>query len=175
MDGYAVELGGSGNLFCAQLARLGAHVGVIGYVGNDPFGTLVRNGLNDVGVDLSRVKTHEYLQTGLGVTLIEPGDRAILTIIGTIDAASARDLTPDLLTACRHWHIASYFLLKQLRPYWVDWLRACHSAGVTTSLDTNWDPENRWELQGFWEYLDILMPNENELARQESGAPGQGA
>jgi sugar/nucleoside kinase (ribokinase family) len=148
------------------LARLGAHVGVIGYVGNDPFGTLVRNRLNDVGVDTSHVKTHEHLQTGLGVTLIEPGDRAILTTIGTIDAATLRDLTPDLLTACQHWHIASYFLLQQLRPYWADWLRACRAAGVTTSLDTNWDPADEWlGVNELLPLVDVFLPNEVEALR----------
>jgi ribokinase len=166
VDGYTLELGGSGNLFCAQLARLGAHVGVIGYVGNDPFGSLVRNRLHDVGVDTSRVKTHEHLPTGLGVTLIEPGDRAILTTIGTIDAASARDLTTDVLTTCRHWHIASYFLLHQFRPYWADWLWGCRAAGVTTSLDTNWDPDDEWlGVLDLLPLVDVFLPNEVEALR----------
>lgn len=166
VDGYALELGGSGNLFSAQFARLGGRAGVIGYVGNDPFGALVLNRLNEIGVNTARVQTSDRLQTGVGVTLVEPGDRAILTVLGTIDAASPRDLTPDLLAATRHWHIASYFLLRQLRPHWQAWLRACRAAGVTTSLDTNWDPDDAWlGVRDLLPLVDVFMPNEAEALR----------
>ncbi len=34
---------------------------------------------------------------------------------------------------------------------------------MTVSLDTNWDPTEKWALDGFFDHLDVFFPNENEL------------
>jgi ribokinase len=163
IDKYAFELGGSANLFASQFAKLGGRAGVIGWVGLDFLGQFVLEMLQDVGVDVSRVRPHQYLKTGLGVALAEPNDRAILTYPGTIDAVHPDELTHDLLFACRHWHISSFFLLKKLRGHWVSWLERCKGEKLTTSLDTNWDPENRWEgVTEMLPWVDVFLPNEAE-------------
>jgi ribokinase len=160
---YRLELGGSANIFASQFVKLGGRAGVIGWVGIDAFGDLVLAKLRDLGVDVSRVWRHATEKTGLGVALAEPGDRAILTYAGTIDAVQAEALSADLLLTCRHWHIASYFLLTRLRPHWPAWLRRLRAAGVTTSLDTNWDPDNRWErVADLLPHVDVFLPNEAE-------------
>lgn len=105
-------------------------------IGDDAFGRFVLDRLEAIGVDMSRVRQQADLKTGIGVTLSEPDDRAILTYSGSIDATSAEHLTDDC-TACRHWHLASYFLITKLRDYWPDWLRRLRGQGVTVSLDTN--------------------------------------
>ena len=53
----------------------------------------------------------------------------------------------------------------------VDPFRKAKEAGLTTSLDTNDDPNNRWspDIQLVFKYVDILLPNENE-ACQLAGA-----
>jgi fructose-bisphosphate aldolase class II/tagatose 1,6-diphosphate aldolase GatY/KbaY len=122
-------------------------------------------------VDLSNLKPHANERTGLGVALAEPNDRAILTHLGTINATEPGDLTQKLASAARHWHIASYFLLSRLRRAWPDWCRALRKAGVTVSIDTNWDPENRWEgVRDLLPHVDVFLPNEAE-ALAISGAP----
>jgi sugar/nucleoside kinase (ribokinase family) len=163
---YFVELGGSANIFATQLAKLGARVGVIGWVGSDAFGQFVLEKLRSLGVDTSHVKTHPTLKTGLGVALTEPEDRAILTYLGTIDATHPEDFPEDPASICRHWHIASYFLLATLHHYWKEWISRSKQGGLTISLDTNWDPEDRWE--GVLELLpmvDVFLPNEAEALR----------
>jgi len=163
IENYELELGGSANIFACQLAKLGARVGVIGRVGLDALGEFVLQKLQETGVETSRVSRHPSLKTGLGVALADPQDRAILTYLGTIDAVQPRDLPDDMSAVACHWHIASYFLLRSLRGHWRDWIGRCKSAGITTSLDVNWDPENLWE--GVTELLplvDVFFPNENE-------------
>jgi sugar/nucleoside kinase (ribokinase family) len=163
IDDYQLELGGSANIFASQFVKLGGKAGVIGWLGADPFGDLALARLRELRVDVSRVRRHPTLKTGLGVALAEPSDRAILTYAGTIDAVQPETLTPDLLMACRHWHIASFFLLTNLRPHWAGWLRRLRRAGVTASLDTNWDPENRWEgVIDLLPLVDVFLPNEAE-------------
>lgn len=166
IGGYTLELGGSANIFAAQFAKLGGRVGVIGWVGRDVFGAFALGRLRETGVDVSRVGVQPAERTGLGVALAEPEDRAILTYPGTIDAVGPEQLTDDLPAAARHWHVASLFLLKRLRGHWRGWLERCRRAGVTVSLDPNWDPEDRWE--GVWELLplvDVFLPNDSEAMR----------
>src|SRR6266567_615113 len=115
---YSLELGGSANIFASQLAKLGARAGVLGYVGADMFGEFVLQQLDLIGVDTTRVKKLASLKTGIGIHLSEKNDRAILTYPGSIDATPAEDLDETLLLSCRHWHLASYFLLRNLRSSW---------------------------------------------------------
>lgn len=163
LDDYKLELGGSANIFACQLAKLGAKVGVIGRVGQDALGDFVFQQLREIGVEMSRVSPHPSLKTGLGVALAEPQDRAILTYLGTIDVVQPQDFPQEVSTVCRHWHIASYFLLRSLRSHWRDWVQRCKDAGLTVSLDVNWDPEDRWEgVTGLLPLVDIFFPNETE-------------
>lgn len=160
---YSLQIGGSGAIFAAQMARLGGSTALLGWLGRDVFGEYVYAELKKTGIDVTRLKLHEEAQTCLGLALSEPNDRAILTHLGALNAATPDDLDPDLLQLCRHWHIAGYFLLPHLQPAWKTWLELCRAKGVTTSLDTNWDPSERW--LGVLELLpliDVFLPNEAE-------------
>jgi len=160
---YAIDLGGSANIFASQMAKLGERVGVVGYVGRDGFGQLALQKLQELGVSTTYVKHHPSAKTGLGLGLTEINDRAMLTYLGTIDAIEPADLIDELLRSCRHWHIASYFLLRSLRSVWPEWTQRCRKANITVSLDTNWDPDNRWDgALELLPYVDVFLPNETE-------------
>jgi ribokinase len=160
---YSLELGGSANIFATQLAKLGGKSGIVGFIGADMFGEFALGELEKAGVDTRHVKKRSSLKTGIGIALTEPDDRAMLTYPGSIDATRAADVDESLLQACNHWHIASPFLLRNLRTFWPHWVQKCRAAGVTTSLDTNWDPEKRWEgVHELLPYIDIFLPNEAE-------------
>lgn len=163
VDDFSLQLGGSGAIFACQLARLGASTAVAGWVGADLFGDFVLSELGKSGVDIARMKKHPTVKTCVGLMLSERNDRAILTYAGTLDVPSPDDLNPELLDSCRHWHIAGYFLMRHLRPAWKGWLDLCRRSGVTTSLDTNWDPQERWEgVVELLPLIDVFLPNEAE-------------
>ena len=163
VEDCSLELGGSAPIFASQLAKLGTRVGVIGWTGCDGMGQFVVEQLRAAGVDTTNIRQHASLKTGIGIALSEENDRAILTYMGTIDATSPADVSASSVPSCRHWHTASYFLLKSLRLFWPRWFRACREAGVSISLDTNWDPENRWQdVRDLLPLVDIFLPNENE-------------
>lgn len=160
---YSVEIGGSANIFACQLAGLGARTCVLGAVGRDLFGDFLVAHLAETGVDTSLVRRDPALRTGLGVSLAEPDDRAILTFLGGIAAVGPEDLPTAPGALARHWHLASFFLLERLRPAWKPFLERCRAEGLTASFDPNWDPEARWE--GVLELLplvDVFLPNEAE-------------
>lgn len=164
IDDYSVEPGGSATIFASQFAKLGGRVGLIGAVGADAFGDFLLRQLEAIGIDCRRVRRETQEKTGLGVHLMKSdGDRAMLTYSGTIDATPPEALTDDLLADVRHWHLASLFLLGRMRGCWKGWLARCRASGLTTSMDTNWDPADRWEgARDLLPLIDVFLPNEAE-------------
>ncbi len=166
---FAITLGSSSAILAHNLAALGSRVGFVTKVGDDLFGTLAVERLRERGVDLARV-AHGAKS---GVTLILPHEhhRHILTYPGTISQLRLEDIDLDYLASARHFHMSSLFLQRELLPHVPELFRRMKSAGLTTSLDTNDDPEDHWDkiLQEILPYVDILLPNERE-AMKMSGA-----
>jgi len=77
------------------------------------------------------------------------------------------DLDLDYIFSARHLHLSSYFLHKALRPRVADLFREAKANGLSTSLDTNDDPEDKWgdDLQSVLPFVDILFPNEREAKK----------
>ncbi len=167
---YTLEMGGSCCIFACQAAKLGLRVGILGRVGDDGFGRLILCRLEECGVDTRHMVVDPSLKTGLGIALCKDDDRAILTYMGSISALGPADVSEGFLASARHLHHGSFFLHTGLRPRVPDIFRRARGLGLTTSLDTNWDPDERWDstLAEVLPLTDILMPNEQE-ARYISG------
>ena len=71
------------------------------------------------------------------------------------------------LSSSRHFHFSSFFLQTALQPHVVDLFKKFKAAGLSLSMDTNDDPENRWsgEIALLLKYVDILLPNEREACK----------
>ncbi len=162
VDDYMLEMGGSCCIFACQAAKLGLRVGILGRVGDDDMGRLILRRLAECGVDTRYMIVDTTLKTGLGVSLCQDGDRAILTYMGSVCAVQPEDVSDDFLSAARHLHHGSYYLHTQLRPAMAQIFRRARALGLTTSLDTNWDPEERWEVGSLLSLTDLFMPNEQE-------------
>ena len=174
---YTVEMGGSCSLFACQAARLGLRVGILGRVGDDDFGRLIVRRLAGCGVDTRHVHVDPAIKTGLGIALCKEGDRAILTYVGSIGALVPADVTDAFLASARHLHYGSYFLHAGLRAHAPAILDRAHTLGLTVSLDTNWDPEGRWntDVVGALARTDVFMPNEQEALHITGSAGLEGA
>jgi sugar/nucleoside kinase (ribokinase family) len=178
VDSAVLTLGSSSAIFACGAARLGLRVAFVGVSGDDPFGSFMLAEMNARGVDISGVLVRPGGQTGLSVILNRDGDRAILTYPGLISALTAADVNDNLLSRARHLHVASYFLQTALQAGLPDLFTRAHALGLTTSLDTNWDPSGEW--RGFDELLrkvDVFLPNKNEVialtGTKEAEAAGQ--
>jgi len=163
VDDFAVCAGSSAGIFAASAARMGLRVLFGSKVGDDLFGHFMLSELERVGVETHFVKVDPTIKTGASVALSRGQDRAILTYLGSIAEININDVDPSWYTMARHLHIASPFLLRGLRPAMPEMMRLAKKAGMTVSLDTNWDPEEKWELEGFFDHVDIFLPNEQEL------------
>lgn len=164
VSGYELEMGGSACIFACQCAKLGLDVAGAGSVGQDSMGDFMLSCLKGSGVDTSYIRTSKD-RTGLTLCLTKKGgDRSILTYMGAMDTVE-KAWVEELLPNARHLHICSYYLLKGLQAGYPDILRLAKEHNVTVSLDTNWDPDEAWDggIRDVLPYVDIFLPNENEL------------
>jgi sugar/nucleoside kinase (ribokinase family) len=161
----AITLGSSSAILAHNLAALGSRVGFVTKVGNDCLGTLAMERLRERGVDLARVV--HGAKSGMTLVLPHGSERHILTYPGTISELRFEDLDLDYLASGRHFHMSSLFLQRELLAHVPELFRGMKSAGLTTSLDTNDDPEDRWDciLEKIWPHVDILLPNQREAMK----------
>ncbi len=163
-----LTLGSSSAIVAHNLAALGSRVGFQSRLGDDPLGRIALERLQQGGVDVSRVRTVPgEITTGITVILHHEAWRNILTYSGTIAETSWEDLDLDYLADSRHFHFSSYYLQRALRPRVGELFQLLKSKGLTISLDTNDDPDDRWEgdLQRVLRHVDVFLPNEREACK----------
>lgn len=175
-NGMAFTLGSSSAIFAHNLCALGTQVGFVSMIGSDPLGKMALERLSLVGVDTTRVKQGSDTPTGLTVVLpVTQGHaqhRYMLTYPGTMFEMQYSDLDMNYVLGARHFHLSSFFLHRALRPQIINLFRQAKETGLTTSLDTNDDPEDRWgigpggsELHDLLKYVDVFLPNEREAKK----------
>jgi sugar/nucleoside kinase (ribokinase family) len=163
---YLLTLGSSTAIACVLMQRLGLATAMSAYVGDDDYGRFCRAALAAEHVDVDLVRTHPTLATGLTVCLPYPADRLLLTCKGTMTLNPADCIDAGLLRRARHVHVGSFFLQDQLRPQLAGLFAMARSLGLTTSLDTGWDPSEQWlsdDLRATLAHTSILFPNDLEF------------
>jgi len=167
-DGMAFTLGSSSAIFAHNLSALGTRVGFISKIGSDPLGKIAAERLAAAGVEISGIKQGTgKTQTGLTVVLPHVQHRYILTYPGMMFEMQYTDIDMAYLRQARHFHLSSFFLHRALRPRILDLFRHAKEAGLSTSLDTNDDPESKWDgdLLEVLKYVDVFMPNDREAKK----------
>jgi sugar/nucleoside kinase (ribokinase family) len=163
-----LTLGSSSAIVAHNLAALGSRVGFQSRIGDDPLGQIAIERLQQSGVDVSLVRrVPGSTTTGLTVILHHEAWRNILTYSGTIAETSWDDLDLDYLGDSRHFHFSSYYLQRGLRPRLGELFQYLKSKGLTISLDTNDDPDDKWEggLHEILRHVDVFLPNEREACK----------
>jgi sugar/nucleoside kinase (ribokinase family) len=173
-EDFEMTLGSSSAILAHNLSALGARVGFVTRFGSDAMGRIAIERLTEGGVDLSRTRmSAEGGKTGVTILLTHGRSRRILTYPGVMFEMSVADLDVDYLASARHFHLSSLFLQKGLHAGLPQLFRELKRRGLTISLDTNDDPEDRWNgvLDELLPWVDLLLPNEDEvrhIARRDS-------
>jgi len=173
IDGARLEIGGSAALTACAAARLGLRTALVSLTGEDVFGRFMRTSLSERNVGIRWCTVDPGAPTGLTVILTRPdGDRAILTAPGTLAQFGPEHVPADALRAARHVHVGGYFLLPGLQAALPEIFEVARGVGASTSLDTGWDPTERWagELAAVLARTDWFFPNAQE-ARLIAGIP----
>ncbi len=162
VDSADLVLGGSGAIAAAGLARLGLRTALLAAVGDDSLGHLTIDQLERTGVDTSHVVVDPGCTTGVSVHLVAGDDRAIVTHLGAIAGLRPEHIDDRVVTSARHVHVASVFLIDGIRHRLPTMLEQARRIGASTSIDTNWDPAERWDIAEILAHCDMVFPNEQE-------------
>ena len=105
------------------------------------------------------------LKTGATIVLNYNEDRAMVTHAGAMEKLSIDDVSRDKLSTARHLHFSSYFLQPGIRKDVSEMFKMAKSLGLTTSLDTQWDPDEKWDidLKTILPNVDMFLPNQQEM------------
>ncbi len=160
-------MGSSSAITAHNLASIGAKVGFIGKAGIDNFGDYMIKKLAAGGVETLSIIRDKNLKTGASIVLANLPHRAVLTYMGAMKCLAIDDMDWDYISQARHLHLGCYYLQPGIRPDLPAIFAKAKELGMTTSLDTNWDPEDKWDKDLFdvLKHTDIFFPNEDEALR----------
>lgn len=161
----SLTLGSSSAIFAGNLSVLGTGASFIGRIGRDQFGETVLDSLSGRGVDTRGIIVSDTAKTGLTVAFTHLNERAMVTYPGAMLELSEKEVDDTVLRSHRHLHVSSLFLQPALKEGIVSLFRRAKQYRLTTSLDTQWDPEERWDCdwKGLLPLVDVFLPNAEEL------------
>ena len=167
-SGFTLTLGSSSGILAHNLALLGSKVTFSSRIGSDILGEMCYRKLQDAGVEVDHV-VRDPTGSNTGVTLLLPlgATRRIVSYPGAMFEMGIEDIDLDYLATARHFHLSSLFLHRKLSPDIPELFREMKRRGLTTSLDTNDDPEGKWGgvLDEVLELVDLLLCTEEELTK----------
>jgi sugar/nucleoside kinase (ribokinase family) len=170
------HIGGNAANTSITLARVGVPVRTVGAVGSDDHGRFVLDALHHAGVDTNAVEILDEPTASTVGLVASDGRRMFLHRPGVsaVRFAAPIEFDAKLIDGMGHYHLASLFILPNFRPHAAESLEGARAAGLTTSLDTNWDPRGEWldALGPCLPGLDFLFMNEDE-ARMVGLSPAE--
>lgn len=169
-EGMTFTMGSSSAILAANAGALGLSVGFIGCTGNDTFGQYMRDSLARRGVDTTHILATSEVATGLTAIFTYGEERGMLTYPGAMNELTVDDVSWEYLEQVQHLHLSSYYLQPGIRADCPMLFRRAKELGLTTSLDTNWDPAEEWgkDVLDVLDHVDVFLPNDEE-ARLISG------
>lgn len=160
-----LTLGSSSAIFASNLSTLGTSVAFVGKLGHDNFGDYIISSLKSRGVDTQYVSRSVKHSTGATIVLNFGEDRAMVTYQGAMKHLALSDIPEEALQASRHLHVSSVFLQPGLKNDLISLFKKAKEAGMTTSIDPQWDPAEKWDvdLKQLLPFVDVFLPNITEL------------
>jgi sugar/nucleoside kinase (ribokinase family) len=161
-----LTLGSSSAIFASNLSVIGSNVAFAGMIGKDSFGELVLASLQMKKVSCDFILQSAKNKTGCTVAIILGNDRAMLTHAGAMEEFSEQEITDAMLSSAKHLHVSSVFLQPKLKEGLPSLFLRAKKSGLTTSLDPQWDPEEKWDLplRDLLPNVDVFLPNAGELS-----------
>jgi len=142
--------GGSAANVSVALVRLGVDVAMAGTVGDDGYGSWVRDELSREGVNVQGVVSARNAFTPMVIALIEPGGERLIYVWPHTGGAHVQlqknNIDQELLTSVSWMHTSGICLRESpARESVLYSMKKAHEKGVTVSLDLNLRLES-WDL-----------------------------
>ena len=159
-----LTLGSSSAIFASNLSALGAKVAFVGMIGVDAFGNLVKDSLSAKKVNTDYLIISDKWNTGATIVLNYSEDRAMVTYPGTMEHLTINDISEEAISSAKHLHFSSYFLQPGIQKDIAALFKMAKEKGLTTSLDIQWDPNEKWDFnyKEVLPFVDVFLPNEQE-------------
>ncbi len=160
-------LGSSSAILASNIAAIGVSTSFCGLLGKDNFGDFILKELKAKNVDTRFIRFTQEHKTGITVVMNFDQDRANVTYCGAMDALSMEHIPWENISEFSHLHFSNYFLQQGMQPYIAELFKKAKEAGLSTSLDLQVDPDDKWDFdyKNCLPFVDIFLPNENELLK----------
>lgn len=165
-----LAVGGCAANAAIDLAKCGADVGVVGCVGDDPFGRFIRDTLAGHGVDVGGVRTRSEAGTsGTLIINVQGEDRRFVHTLGANALLTAGSVTDDDLAGVEVLYVGGYLLMPAVDPHELAALfERARARGIHTVLDvvlpSRHDPQGTYRaaLAPVLPHTDVFLPNSDE-------------
>ncbi len=165
-DDLPLRIGGCAANTAIDLARLDVRVGILGCVGQDPFGQFIVETLAAQRIDTQHVRRAAGVGTsGTLIVNVRGEDRRFIHMIGANGVLRAEDIPVQLVTQARVFYVGGYLLMPGLRQDGLARLfQEARQAGVRTVLDVVLpDAGDHWpNIAGLLAHTDVFLPNDDE-------------
>lgn len=170
---YELTVGSSAAICACNYASLGGDVSILGLTGKDENGEFMLRKMRTFGINVDLVQRTSEVGTGVTVNLIHGNNRSQVTYAGTIAEFDGASIDSSILTQFDHLHFAGPYLQTKFRPHITRLLDLASEAGISTSLDPQWDVTECWEFMEEWlPRLTYLFLNRDEaLSMSKTASP----
>jgi sugar/nucleoside kinase (ribokinase family) len=166
-DEMDIVMGGSTAIFACNISKLGSKTEYMCKLGNDSFGRFLLKEMEANHVNTDSIIVDPNLRTGATIIFFIEEDRMMVTYPGAMEHLAADEISDDILTSARHIHTSAIFFQPKLKAGLAGLFERAKKLGLSTSMDTQWDPEEKWNLglEEVLPHLDFFLPNEDEFIR----------
>ena len=141
--------GGGGLNTACHLARAGRRVELRCALGDDDAGAKLRSAAANAGVAVVPLAAPAGAATGVCIVLSGQSDRAFATHRGAVAVAGLSDAdierAREVGARGGHVHVAGYYNMPAVRARVGELFRAVREAGGSSSLNPQWDADERWD------------------------------
>lgn len=171
---FEANPGGAPCNVLAMLQKLDKKTAFIGKVGKDQFGRMLRQTIEDCGIDSTYLLEDEYIPTTLAFVHTFPdGDRefSFYRKPGADMMLSADEIDEEMISECKIFHYGTLSMTAEgVREATIKAIEAAKKNGVIISCDPNlreplWDSLDMAKQQMFKaiSYCDVLKISDNEI------------
>ncbi len=162
VDNIDFRIGGVALNPAVTIAKLGGiSAGLIGYIGDDAAGQIVKSELEKIGLNTTRLVTDRALPTGICIVAVHPdAERSFIISSGANSRLNSGEMAISGLTPGDFFHLGGGLLLTEAQYV----LKQVQALGATVSVDVSLDTSGQWWtlLAPLLPFTDIFMANASE-------------
>lgn len=157
---FGMYPGGKGSNQAVSIGRLGGAVYMIGRIGDDSFGEILKNSMHNSGVDTKFVKISKNQSTGIALIMVDDKGENMITFVPGANG----DIIPSDIKSAENGIKNSDIFLAQLEVSYdaiFEAVKIAHNNNVRVIIDPAPVPDIDFPST-FWEKVSIITPNEIE-------------